>query len=214
MAGRLSVPLAIQQIGRPAFTTREITMLRSGSLSATSHDLRRLASEGLIQRVTRGIWCLPSDPRFTRFHLVPYLAARHRAYVSFLSGLHLHGLIEQIPQIIYSATTGPTRIKQTPLGTYSFHRISPNFFAGFEWYRGGQDFLIALPEKALVDTLYISSRKGRRFGFLPEIDVAALRFRRAVEWAKAIPDRRIQKHVIERLHTLAQRERRRARSAP
>ncbi len=211
---RQRIEQVIQNLGRPVFTTREIALLRGGTLSATSHDLKRLADSDRIQRVTRGLWCVASDPRFSRFHLVPYLAGRHRAYVSFLSALHFHGLIAQIPQIAFAATTGPTRLKKTTIGTYSFHRIAPNFFAGFNWYRGGQDFLIADPEKALVDTFYLSSRKGRRFGFLPEVDVTQLSFRRAMGWAKKIPDRRIRRYVVNRLEGLMKKERRRAKTAP
>ena len=41
---------------------------------------------------------------------------------------------------------------------------------GYEWSSTAQPFLIASPEKALLDVLYISTRKGRRFSALPEID--------------------------------------------
>ena len=34
-----------------------------------------------------------------------------------------------------------------------------------------QAYLIASPEKALLDLLYLSSRKGNRFESLPELDL-------------------------------------------
>jgi hypothetical protein len=158
---------------------------------------------GLIKRAARGLWYVPSDSRFTAFSLVTFLPGKHRAYVSFLSALHLHGMIEQIPQIIYAATTGPTRVKKTPAGTYSFHRIQPDFFTGFDWYRDRRDFLIATPEKALVDSLYLSSRRGKRFRSFPELDLAGtFSFLRAEEWTQRIPDMRIRKYVHEKLRLL------------
>ncbi len=209
MESKLSVARTIQVIGRPVFTSREIATLGGTSLTAASHTLRRMEQRGLIKRAARGLWCVPSDPRFTPFALVTFLAGRHQAYVSFLSAVHLHGMIEQIPQIIYAATTGPTRVKKTPVGTYSFHRIHPNFFTGFDWYRDRRDFLIASPEKALVDSLYLSSRRGKRFRSFPELDLAGpFSFIRAGKWTKRIPDMRIRKYVLEQLKLLRRRNRR------
>lgn len=154
-------------------------------------------------RAARGVWCVPSDPRFNQFLLVNYLSGAHRAYVSLVSALHLHGIIEQVPQVVYAVTTAHSHIEKTPLATYSFHQVEPGFFAGFDWYRGGKSFLIASPEKALVDGLYISTRKGKRFGSFPELDLGG-RFsvRRAREWVTRIADARIQRLVSEKLEAL------------
>jgi predicted transcriptional regulator of viral defense system len=199
----VSVHRAIQEIDRPVFTTREIATMAGTSLSSASQALSRMQKERLVTRAARGIWCQTADPRFTPFLLVPYLSGGHQAYVSFFSALHLHGLIGQIPQVVYAATTAHTRRRQTPLGMFSYHRIDPRFFSGFDWYCGGRSFLIAGPEKALVDCLYLSSRKGRRFGRFPEIELGA-RFskRRAREWVKKIPYQKIRGHVQEKLSAL------------
>ncbi len=208
MIGRISIPQAILAIDRPVFTTREIAAVRAGSVSATSQALRRMERQGLLAGPSRGIWCVPTDPRFTPLALVPYLAGDRQTYVSFFSALHLHGMIEQIPQIVYAATTGHTNIRRTPVGTYSFHRIHPRFFAGFDWYRGRQEFLIASPEKALVDCLYLSSRKGKRFAHFPEIHFGRqFSFRRAAEWVERIPYRNILEYASSRLEALRRRSR-------
>jgi len=200
---RLTLAQALQAIGRPVFTTREVASLRESSLSATSQGLRRMERQGLLADVARGVWCVPAHPRYTPFALVHFLAGGHPAYVSLFSALHLHGMIEQIPQVVFAATTGHTRVVRTPAETFSFHRIHPEFFAGFDWYGGRQDFLVASPEKALVDCLYLSSRKGGRFRFFPEIDWGKrFRFARAGEWVRRIPDSRIRKYVDDRLSEL------------
>ncbi len=205
---RLPINKAIRAVGRPVFTTREIALLAGGSLSAVSHSLKRMERQEIVRGVARGLWCDPADPRFTPFLLVPFLAGGHQAYVSFLSALNLHGMIEQIPPTIFCATTGHTRLRRTPVGTFSFHRIHPNFFAGFDWYGGGRAFLIATPEKALVDSLYVSSRRGKQFGFFPEIEFGkGFRFDEAQKWAEQIPDPRIRKYVQKRLQSLRQQNR-------
>jgi predicted transcriptional regulator of viral defense system len=194
---------ALNALGRPVFTTREIAALRETSVSAASQSLVRLAAEGEIVRATRGVWCIPSDPRFSPYALVPFLAGSHPAYVSFFSALRLHGLIEQIPQIIYVATTAHTRRIRTRVGTYSFHQLSHGFFGGYDWYGDRESFLAAAPEKGLVDCLYVSSRKGKRFGRFPDLSLAgSFAIGRARRWVRPIADPRLRRLVSEKLEAL------------
>jgi hypothetical protein len=48
---------------------------------------------------------------------------------------------------------------------------------GTDWSETHLPYLIATPEKALIDTLYLSTRKNRRFSRLPEVDVTHTDFR-------------------------------------
>lgn len=203
---RMSIAQAVRAVGRPIFTTGEIARLAYTSPSVTTRVLGSMARRGALRRVVRGLWAESDDPRFSAHALVHYLAAGNRAYVSFLSALHLHGIIEQIPQIIYAATTGHTKVQKTTFGTFSFHRLHPAFFGGFDWYGENRDFLIATPEKALVDSLYLSTRRGRRFGYFPELGFArTFSFRRAEEWVRRIPEGPIRRHVAQRLRRLRNR---------
>ena len=203
MVGKPSINRAIQLVDRPVFRTREIAALRGTSVGAASQALGSLERQGVLVRAALGIWCVPSDPRFNQFLLVNYLSGAHRAYVSFFSALHLHGMIEQIPQVVYAATTAHSHVETTPLGKYSFHQIDPRFFAGFDWYRDDKSFLIASAEKALVDGLYISTRRGRRFGSLPELELGGqFSIRRARAWVTRISDSRIRGIVSAKLQAL------------
>ncbi|GMQ74801.1 MAG: hypothetical protein BMS9Abin01_0040 [Gammaproteobacteria bacterium] len=191
-------PFGISVTAIDSWVSRSLSNHRGPALS-----LGRLESQGVLARVARGIWCVPSDPRFSRFLLVSYLSGLHRAYVSFFSALHLHGMIEQIPQIVYAATTAHSHVETTPLGTYSFHQVDPRFFAGFDWYRDSESFLIASREKALVDCLYLSTRKGRRFGRFPELEFdRQFSIMRARRWTRLIPDGRIRRIVSEKLEAV------------
>ena len=204
MASRVNTAQAIRAVGSSVFTTRQIAALRGSSLSAASQALARMDQRNLVKKVTRGVWCNPDDPGFSVYSLVPLLAGSHRAYVSLISALHLHDLIEQIPQMVFSVTTGHSRLRTTSVGTFSYHRVDPHFFAGFEWYGKKQDFLIATPEKALVDSLYLSSRKGKRFRFFPEMNLGpAFSFKRAGEWAQGIEhDTWTREYVLRKLDDL------------
>jgi len=108
-------------------------------------------------------------------------------------------VIDQIPQIVYAVTTGPTRLVTSSVGNFSFHRIQPSLFDGFDWNNKRKVFLLATPEKALMDTLYLSSRKGRRFRFLPELDPSADLDPGAIRsWIERIGDPAIQGSVRKR----------------
>jgi predicted transcriptional regulator of viral defense system len=203
MGVRVTVEQAIQALGRPIFTTREIAAVRKGTLSATSQVLTRMARQRLLVKAARGIWCIHTDPRFSRFGLVPYLAGNNRAYVSLLSALNLHGLINQIPQVIYAVSTGPTRLVRTAVGSFSFHQIQPGFFDGFDWNGPSRSFLLATPEKAIVDSFYLSTRKGNRFRYLPELDVTDGPVVDAINhWIDRIQDPLIRKSVKKKAEGL------------
>ena len=59
---------------------------------------------------------------------------------------------------------------RTPLGTFSVHHLSPAFLFGFEPV-GRDGVLLAKPEKALLDFLYLSPARSRLFAGLPELEL-------------------------------------------
>lgn len=199
-----SVLEQIMSMRRPVFTTFELAALSGRSASASTQALARLARRGVVVKVRRGIWAVAGDPRASVFAVIPYLFPKDRAYVSFISALHLYGIVGQIPRVVTLASPAHTKTILTSLGTFSVHRIAPAFFAGFRWYKDSGTFLIAEPEKALVDSLYLSARKKRQYGHFPELDFPrSFSFRRAREWAARIPDGRIRKNVEGKLAAIA-----------
>lgn len=185
------------------FTTRDFCALANISMTFASQMLRRLAAKGRITRVYQGLWADVRNPEFNAYKVVPFLAPPHPCAVSLLTALHLHGMIEQIPQVVYVVSTAMTRKIRTPVGDYSIHRIAPDLFEGYEEYKGEGGFLLATPEKALVDCLYLSARRGKRFFFLPELSLPKeFRKRKAEEWVARISYDRLRLSVEERLHSL------------
>jgi len=65
----------------------------------------------------------------------------------------------------------------SPVGRYEFLQIKPELMKpGTAWSDTPLPYLIATAEKALIDTLYISTRKKRRFARLPEVDIGQAAF--------------------------------------
>jgi predicted transcriptional regulator of viral defense system len=165
--------------------------------------LNYLARQGLIFKVYRGVWAEAGAARVSPYMVVPFLFPRQRAYVSFVSALHLHGIIEQIPQVITLASTLHTKTLKTTVGVFGVHRIAPYFFKGFDWYKGSGSFLIAEPEKALVDSLYLSACRKRQFGYFPELHFPkTFSFRKADGWAKTIANAMVRINVRRKLADL------------
>jgi len=193
----------IRKTGRPVFTSHELTAISGKSASTVVHSLKRLANQGLLTKIYRGVWAEQSARTISPFEVIPVLFPRQRVYVSFITALHLHGIVEQIPQVITLASTAHTAVLRTKAGVFSVHQIAPALFDGFDWYKGGGHFLIAEPEKALIDSLYLSSRKKKQFGSFPELEFPAkFSFKKAKSWVNRIPQKNIRTHVEEKLKAI------------
>jgi len=154
------------------FTTRDFAGYNNITVPAASKRLLRLSDKKLLTRITKGLWANTGHPWFHPLACIPYLLGKEQGYVSFLSALHLHGLISQIPQTRQIATTGHARTLDSPVGRYEFLQIKPELMKqDAVWSDTRLPYLIATPEKALIDTLYLSTRKNRRFLRLPELDI-------------------------------------------
>lgn len=201
-----SVLRAIKQLKRPIFTTYEVSNLCGTSLSGATQILNNMVKDEIAIKIYRGIWSIEiGEKSLSPYLLTPFLLPHHRVYLSFISALHLYGIIEQIPQTITLASISHTRTIHTKLGTFFIHRIAPSFFKGFEWYKGDGHFLIAEQEKALIDCLYLSARKKMQFGFFPELHFPeSFNFNKAKKWAKDIPDSKIRISVFKKLEALLQ----------
>ncbi len=154
----------------------------------------------MLIKVYRGVWAESGAKKLSVFEIIPYLFPRQRVYVSFITALHLHGMIEQIPQVITLASTSHTRTMRTKVGVFSVHQITPTFFDGFNWYKAEGSFLIAEPEKALVDSLYLSGRRKKQFGHFPEMHIPPeFSYKKALQWSERIKEKKIRTYVLERL---------------
>ena len=152
------------------FTTNSYARSNGLELSAAAKQLNRLYSKCLIEKVTRGIWVNINHPYFSPLAVVPYLLGKEQGYISFLTALHSYGIISQIPSKIQIATTGHYRELKSPIGYFEFIHLVPRM----KWSDSKSNYLIASYEKALLDTLYISTRKGKKFSSLPELDIENL----------------------------------------
>jgi predicted transcriptional regulator of viral defense system len=129
--------------------------------------LTRALAKGFVERVTRGVYINrlregdPSVEEVACFLRTP-------SYISCEWALNRHGLILQSPVVctVLTLDTAVGAARNIRFGsiTIEFSRIAPRLFNGFETRDG---FNMALPEKALLDTIYLR----QHIPFADELDL-------------------------------------------
>jgi predicted transcriptional regulator of viral defense system len=190
----------LRALATPVVETRDVAALLQVSTSSATTILRRLAQKAMIAHLSRGRWLMTE--KIDRLALPELISAPYPAYVSLQSALFHHGLIEQIPSVIYAVTPARPRRLRTPLATISFHRMPPELFQGFELLRRS-DAKVATPEKALFDLFYLAPGRSRLFAYQPELTIPRrFKWGRLKEYANLVrsPSRRA--YISERIKTL------------
>jgi predicted transcriptional regulator of viral defense system len=187
----------LQALATPVVESRDVAAILQVSASNATTILRRLGAEGMIVHLSRGRWLV--DKKVDRFALPELISAPQPAYISLQSALFHHGLIEQIPSILYAVTPARPRQFRTPMGTISFHRMPPELFTGFE-LSSRSDAKIAIPEKALFDLLYLAPGRSRLFSKLPELSIPrGFQWQRLKEYTQRVKSSGRRTYIAERI---------------
>jgi predicted transcriptional regulator of viral defense system len=145
-------------------------------------DRRRISEwqkKGYLQRVANNFYIFPDQPLDEQ--KLFYIANKiyEPSYVSLETALGYHGLIPEAVFGIFSVSTSKTKTTDATFGTlkasFYYKKIKKNLFFGYSLKKsGGNSFLIADPEKALLDFLYF------RDDLKTEGDFSELRLNREV----------------------------------
>lgn len=145
--------------------------------------LTRALSKGFVERVARGVYinrfreAKPGIEEVACFLRTP-------SYISCEWALNHHGILLQSPMVCTVLTldnsVGASRNIRFGGVTIEFSRIAPRLFNGFETKDG---FNIALPEKALLDTIYLR----RRVPFADELELEGIQRERLMKLADVFP---------------------------
>lgn len=171
----------------PTFLTKEAAAVLGISANHAAIILFRLSAQNTVIHLARGKWAYSHsvDPLL----LPNILAQPMMAYISLYSALYYHGMIDQIPTTVFAISNGKTKVFQTPLGKISLHSMNSFLFTGYEIY-GKNALLIATPEKALFDTLYLMPAKSHLFKRLTEIEIpTSFQFSLFKKWLKHVKNK-------------------------
>lgn len=153
----------LRQSQLEAFSTTEFRKLMQLEPASANSLLHRLVRQGWLERPRRGQYVL--GPLLAGPEGLEGLSIATRlfepCYVSFWSGLHQLGWTEQVPKVIQVATTLRTASHTyQALRVVAIHLDSRRFFGYQRQGQGQRSFLVAQPEKLLLDCLYLPRRSG------------------------------------------------------
>lgn len=185
----------LRGLGVPVIDTADAAAALRQSTSAATKTLSRLATARLVTALRQGTWWVNGD--VDPYRLPEFLTAPLPSYLSLHTALHLRGMIEQVPTVVYAASLARTQRIVTRIGPFSIHHLAPEVFGGF--LETEQGVKLASAEKALFDFAYLSAGRSRLFTALPELELPR-GFRRSElrDW--------IAKISSERSRTITQRK--------
>lgn len=147
----------------PLFTKQDLRMIFFGeNIHTVNKQLSVWASQNKIVKVKNGLYALSKD--YMEHALSAEVIATKLygpSYISLEYALSFYGIIPEAVFEITSVTTKPTRTFQTPFGIFRYRTMKTSCFFGFSTKKQGNlSYHIALPEKAMIDFLYLN---GYRF---------------------------------------------------
>lgn len=139
--------------------------------------LQRLEKAEVIERIAKGKYRFllreVDDFALANFLLTP-------SYVSLESALSFYGILPQFPYAVTSVTPLKSKKMTYQEKEFEFSHLEKKYFFGFE---KKDAFLIATPEKALLDELYFMSKKLRELHF-EDLDLTKIDKNRFKNWSR------------------------------
>ncbi len=153
------------RIDNSFFTHHDVARALDIKLASAEVLCTRYVKKGLLTRLKRGLYARTEMLAYMReldlFRIANILQVP--SYVSLMTALAYYGIVAEPPRgLMESISLKRTRAFDT--GTASFHylKIRPDLYRDFVKKDG---FFIALPEKAVLDSLYLASMG--RYAFDP-----------------------------------------------
>ncbi|MFH2061876.1 MAG: hypothetical protein ABIJ43_02735 [Candidatus Beckwithbacteria bacterium] len=147
------------------FTSGELRQLLEVESARTLENIiHKLIQEKVLVSLEKGKY-LVLNQQASDFEIAQFLY--QPSYVSFESALNYHGALSQFPMEITSVTTKKRVSKQFDDKIFSYAKIKISLFTG---YYKVDDFLMAFPEKALFDQMYMIVKSLKTKEYLDEMD--------------------------------------------
>ena len=143
------------QHGKVLYTVTELANVAGISRAALNVELARLREQAIIEKYAHGLYGVPGA--VSAEMLVP--AIDPHAYLTGHYALHRHNLVTQVPTTVTCFTdrrSPRARERGTPVGRLVFVCVRSGV------YVPESQGLVALPDQALCDYVYLARRQGVR----------------------------------------------------
>ncbi len=166
--------------GMPVIDTKTLRSAGEEPKALSVQLSRWVKAEKLIQ-LRRGMYMLPAHlwRRSISLEKLANLLVSP-SYVSLERALSIHGHIPEAVPLVQSVTTGRPLMLRTPVGDFQYRHVKQSWFGGYQVVPAGDNsVLVAKPEKALLDLIYLSRGEfvAERFEELKLQDLARLDLR-------------------------------------
>lgn len=177
---------SLLKIDKPLFTHYDVAHAVNIKLSSAAVSCSRYVSEGLLTRLKRGLYArtevLKQLNQLDLFRAANILQVP--SYISLMSALSYYGIAAGAQGgLLESISMKRTKAYEVGDLLFRYRKIVPYLYNGFEKREGA---FIALPEKAVLDTLYLASM-GRYPVDLSSLDLTKIDEKRLVELALPYP---------------------------
>ena len=167
----------------PVFSSGALTNLLKISKERSAFAvISRLLKSGILEKAGKNCYILAQRPAH-QFLVANYYYGP--SYISFESALSYYGILSQFPVEITSATSLKTAKYNLRDQIYSYSRLKKDLFWGYDKKQEG--FLIANPEKAILDQAYFAS-KGLKSFSKDELDWSLVDKKKLLNYANMYPN--------------------------
>lgn len=146
----------VEKIKTPIFSLQDLKML---CLHVYPYQLSSWAKKGYIIKIKNGLYAFSEKKEVIQNEHIAFLLYQP-SYVSLEWALSFYGLIPEMVYSCTSITTKTTRSFENSFGVFDYRHIKKELFFGYKKIQNnGQVFLLAEPEKALFDYVYLNISK-------------------------------------------------------
>lgn len=178
----------LQASGKKVFTSADLQKILQTSTDSYAYVLAgKLVKEGVLERVSKGYYILVSN-RPSDFEVANILY--RPSYVSLDSALNYYGILVQSPQQVMSVSSKRATNIQNNGKTFAYMHLDQKYFTD---YQKTGDFLIASPEKALVDAMFFVAL-GRSSLSVEELNLQSVDRKKVKEIASRITNKAFKKY--------------------
>ncbi|MCX6796826.1 MAG: hypothetical protein NTW06_05025 [Candidatus Falkowbacteria bacterium] len=143
----------LKNIKTPIFSLHDLVL---SNLKVYPYQLTQWVKMGYLAKIKNGLYVIAEKEKEISNEVIAFNLYQP-SYVSLEWALSKYGLIPEMVYNCTSITTKTTRMFTNKFGSFSFRNIKKDLFFGYKKIvAGGQAYLIAEPEKALFDYIYLN----------------------------------------------------------
>lgn len=162
------------------FTLQQLSDVLNIKKSSLFKIIQKLLAANILTKIEKNKYFL-TDSQISDFALANYLY--QPSYISLESALNFYGILSQFPYEITSITTKKPKEKIFENQIFTYRKLKKELYFG---YQKIEDYLIAYPEKALLDQLYLYA-KGLKSINLDEYKLDSLNVSRIRKYLRNYP---------------------------